>query len=302
MLVLLIGYPVALGLVGYTAVDRVGPLGLAASTPGHTTLLVGSDSREGTDIGGGGGARTDTILLLHRMGLTGPSVLVSVPRDSYVPIPGHGSNKINAAYAFGGPALLAQTIEGATGIAVDSYVETDLASFPDIVDAVGGVELCPQEPIQDPLAGHLDIEAGCQTMDGQTALGYARTRQGPDGDLGRVQRQRELIAAIAAQAASPATLLNPLEAFPLARSAGSALAVDDGTGPIDLAQFGMGLLQTTGGDALSLTVPVGGLSRREGAGSVVDWDTEQADRLFSALLAGDEQTVREIAEAQPPAR
>ena len=300
VLLLLVAYPLALAVTAYLAMDRAGPLEASGvgDTPGQTVLLVGSDSREGTDIGGGGGARTDTIMLLHRPAGGAPTVLLSIPRDSAVEIPGHGENKINAAYALGGAPLLTRTVETATGIGVDSYVETDLARFPDIVDAVGGVELCPPEPIRDPKAGDLDIPAGCQEMDGRTALGYARTRAGPSGDLGRVERQRELIAAIAKEGASPETLLNPLSAFPLARSAGSALTVDDGTGPVDLGRFALAMRAVAGGDALTLTVPVAATDRRTPAGAVVDWDRERAEQLFEAMRTGDTETIRSLADAQ----
>jgi LCP family protein required for cell wall assembly len=299
VVLLLVAYPVALLVVGVRAVERVGPLPASAvpDTRGHTVLLVGSDSREGTDIGGGGGARTDTIMLLHRPPGRAPTVLLSIPRDSYVEIPGSGENKINASYAFGGPALLTQTVEQATGIHVDSYVETDLAGFPGIVDAVGGVVLCPPEPMVDPLAD-LDIPAGCQEMDGATALGYARTRAGPTGDLGRVQRQRELIAAIGKEAASPLTLANPFQAFPLASSAGGALAADDDTGLFDLARFALGMRAVAGGGAVTLTVPVADATRRTDAGIVVDWDAERANQVFDAIRTNDTESIRPIADEQ----
>jgi LCP family protein required for cell wall assembly len=299
LVLLLIAYPVALGVVGYQAVHKVGPLpeGTVTDGPGYTVLMVGSDSREGTEIGGGGGARTDTIMLLHRPSGGGPTVLLSVPRDSYVEIPGKGSNKINAAYAFGGPALLIRTIEQATGIGIDGYVETDLAHFPSIVDAVGGVEMCPAEPMQDPKAD-LDVPAGCQVMDGTTALGYARTRAGPRGDLGRVERQRELIAAISKEATKPTTLINPFQAFPLARSAGGALSVDDGTGPFDLARFALAMKAVSGGNALTLTVPVADATRRTDAGVVVDWNEEKAQQVFQSIQNDDTEAIRPIAEDQ----
>jgi LCP family protein required for cell wall assembly len=301
IVVLLVGYPLALGAVGYTSVNRIGSLGdpAVAGTPGHTILMVGSDSREGTDIGGGGGARTDTIMLLHRPSGGGPTVLVSIPRDSYVEIPGHGHNKINAAYAFGGPALLARTVERATGVGVDSFVETDLARFPEIVNAVGGVRLCPKQAIDDPKAA-LNIPAGCQQMDGATALGYARTRKGPTGDLGRVQRQRELISAIGKEAASPKTLVNPFQAFPLASSAGHALSVDDGTGPVDLARFALAMRAVSGSGAIELTVPIGGQARKSGAGAVVLWDEAKAQQLFDAIRSNDTEAIRPLAEEQAP--
>ena len=306
-----VAYPVLLGVTGYRAVDRFGALPESSlpDTPGRTVLLVGSDSREGlsrdqrVELSTGDdveGKRTDTIMLLHRPSGGGPTVLLSIPRDSYVDIPGHDSSKINAAYAWGGPALLAQTVEAATGLRVDGYAETGLSGFANVVDAVGGVTMCPENAIVDPLAG-LDIPAGCQEMGGPTALGYARTRhEDASGDLGRAQRQRELISAIAAKAASPATLVNPFRALPMARAGGGALTVDDDFGPFDLAGFARAMRAVSGDGAVSLTVPVADTTRRTNAGVVVDWDTEQAEAVFEALRSDDTEAVRAIAQAQLP--
>lgn len=309
LLLALVGYPLALGAVAYTSVTRVGelPASSVAATPGQTILLVGSDSREGltrdqmvelstgTDVEG---KRTDTIMLLHRPSGGGPTVLLSLPRDSYVDIPGHGKNKINAAYALGGPSLLVETVEGATGIHVDGYVETGLGGFANLVDAVGGVEMCPEKAIKDPKAG-LDIAAGCQTMGGATALGYARTRDfDANGDLGRAQRQRAIIGAVAKEAATPAVLLNPFRAFPLASAGGSALSVDDGFGPADLYGFVQGARAVASGSAISLNVPISSDSRRTKAGLVVDWDEEKATAVFQAIKDDDTASVAAYAAAE----
>ncbi|WP_218123476.1 LCP family protein [Quadrisphaera sp. DSM 44207] len=311
LLLAVVGYPLALGLVGLTSVDDSVELADSAleDTPGRTVLLVGSDSREdltaeqraelstGEDVEG---RRTDTIMLLHRPTGGGPTVLLSLPRDSYVAIPGHDDNKINAAYSLGGPALLAQTVEGATGLRVDGYAETGLGGFAALVDAVGGVEMCPEQAITDPKAG-LDIAAGCQEMDGATALGYARTRDfDPRGDLGRAERQRQLMAAIAARAASPATLLDPFRAFPMVGAAGGALTTDDATGPVDLARFALGMRAVASGDAVSLTVPVARADRRTSAGLVVDWDEESAAAVFDAIRDDETEPLRAVAAQQLP--
>lgn len=111
-------------------------------------------------------------MLLHTG--SGPNLLMSIPRDSLVPIPGHGTTKINAAYAFGGAKLLVKTIEQNTGIRIDQYVEIGLGGVVDIVDAVGGITICPTFDMRDRLAG-LNIKKGCQEADGVTALGYARS-------------------------------------------------------------------------------------------------------------------------------
>src|SRR5699024_5440928 len=132
--------------------------------PGTTYLLVGSDSREGlTDeqrrrlgTGGGEGGRTDTMMVLY-VPPDGRPALVSIPRDSYVPIPGHGKNKINAAYALGGPELLTQTVEQNTGVRIDHYVEIGFGGFVSIIDAIDGIEMCIPRDIQDDNS-HLDLK------------------------------------------------------------------------------------------------------------------------------------------------
>ncbi|MGB0102286.1 MAG: LCP family protein, partial [Nocardioides sp.] len=183
LLVLLwIVYLVAVPFYAWTDVEKVAfePKGARPDDqPGTTYLLVGSDSRAGLSAeerkrlgtGNASGQRTDTIMLLHTG--DGPNLLMSIPRDSLVEVPGYGTTKINAAYAFGGPKLLTKTIEDTTGIKVDQYVEIGLGGLAGVVDAVGGIEICPTQAMKDPLA-KLDIKKGCQEADGATALGYAR--------------------------------------------------------------------------------------------------------------------------------
>ena len=310
VLLLLVVYPVALLAVAWTSLNRTAALGDgAAATPGRTYLVVGSDSRAGLTAaqrkklrtGTAPGQRTDTILLLHVPSGGGPTVLMSVPRDSYVRIPGRGRNKINAAFALGGPKLLAQTVEENTGIQIDDYVEIGFAGFAGMVDAVGGVQICPKRAIDDRRAG-LDIPKGCQQADGATALGYARARYSdPRGDLGRVERQRELLASIVTKATSPTTLVNPLRTFPLARSGAGALTVDEGTGPLALARFLLGMRSSAGSSGVSLTVPVSGQATRGRAGSVVLWDQTKSAAVFDALKRDDTAAVKAYADEQKAA-
>jgi LCP family protein required for cell wall assembly len=184
--------------------------------PGTTYLLVGSDSRAGLSkeerkelgTGNASGQRTDTIMLLHTG--DGPNLLMSVPRDSIVEVPGHGTTKINAAYAFGGAKLLVKTLENETGIRIDEYVEIGLGGLAGVVDAVGGIEICPTQNMKDPLA-NLNIKKGCQEVDGATALGYARSRHTSGiGDIERVKHQREVVAAVGDKVVSPWTFINPV--------------------------------------------------------------------------------------------
>ncbi|BDB45741.1 hypothetical protein Mkiyose1665_46460 [Mycobacterium kiyosense] len=257
---------------------------------GTTWLLVGSDNRQdlsaaqqeelstGGDVGS---ARTDTILLVHLPGFGSatPTTLVSIPRDSYVPIPGHGRDKINAAFALGGAPLLAQTVEQATGLRLDHYAEVGFGGFAVLVDALGGVTVCPAEPIHDPLAG-LDLAAGCQQLDGRRALGYVRTRATPRADLDRMVHQRQFMSALLSRATSPAVWLNPWRWYSVPHAAAAALTVDRGVRAWDLAQLGWALR----GHPTALTVPIGEFTDN-GAGSVVVWNHDAARALFEAIAA-----------------
>ena len=131
--------------------------------------------------------------------------MVSIPRDSYVEIPDHGQDKINAAFAIGGASLLAQTVEQATGMRLDHYAEIGFDGFDQMVDAVGGVTMCLPEPISDPLAG-IELPAGCQELDGRNALGYVRSRATPRADLDRMINQRQSMSALIHRAPSPLVL------------------------------------------------------------------------------------------------
>ncbi|MDN6388014.1 MAG: LCP family protein, partial [Corynebacterium sp.] len=208
----------------------------------------------------------------------GKPTMVSIPRDSYVDVPGYGQDKINSAFSYGGPQLLQQTVEQATGMRMDHYMEIGFGGFGKIVDAVGGVELCPAEAIDDPMAG-LNVEAGCQEMDGPTALGYVRTRYtSANGDLDRVERQREFLSAVVSKVGSFGTLANPFRALPLINAFSEALTVDEGDHVWHLARLAFGMVR--GAD--QQTVPVGGFADTD-AGSVVLWDDEAAEELFSDM-------------------
>lgn len=290
LLVLLLGLLVWMD----TRLNRVDALtdydGRPAVTPGTDWLIVGSDSREGLSgerrrqlaTGDAAGRRTDTMMLLHLSRGGGSPTLVSLPRDSYVPIPGHGSNKLNAAYAFGGPKLLAHTVENVTGIRIDHYMEVGFDGFASTVDAVGGVRLCVDHAMHDPKAG-LDLRAGCQVLDSRKALGYVRTRASARGDLDRVERQRQFLGALIHKATSPGVLLNPFRSIRLALDGSDSIAVGNGDHLHHLVRFLFAMRALSGGDAVTTTVPVAGTGFAPGAGSVVRWDRPRALALFTAL-------------------
>ncbi len=253
-----------------------------AEQPGTTYLLVGSDSRRGLDasekkkLSAGGvadsGQRTDTIMLLHTG--SGPNLLLSVPRDSIVPIPGHGTTKINAAFALGGPRLLVRTIEQNTGIRVDHYVEIGFGGFVNAVDAVGGITICPSHNLNDRRSG-LHVKKGCQEVDGITALAFSRDRHSFKalGDVQRAANQRKVVGAIGHKVKSPWTFLNPVRYFNLNKAATTSIRISKGTGPIDLARFAMAM--SAGGK--NCTVPLRDLS--------VHWDRTRARELFDRVQA-----------------
>jgi LCP family protein required for cell wall assembly len=264
--------------------------GRPASGRGSTWLLVGSDSRQGLTVeqqqalatgGDTGNGRTDTMLLVHvpALGSRTPTTMVSIPRDSYVPIPGYGRGKINAAFAMGGAPLLAQTVEQATGLRLDHYAEVGFNGFAVLVDALGGVTVCPAEPMNDPLAG-IDLPAGCQKLDGRDALGYVRSRDTPRADLDRMVNQRQFMSAVLHRAASPAVWLNPWRWYSVAHAATGALTIDKGDHAWDMAWLGWALH----GSTTALTVPIGEFTGSD-VGAVVVWDHEKAARLFDALAA-----------------
>jgi len=287
VLVLWVVFLVAVPLIAWSRIGKVDatPRGSRpADQAGTTYLLVGSDSRAGLSrqqelqygTGKGEGRRTDTIMLLHTG--HGPNLLMSIPRDSLVPIPGHGTTKINAAFAYGGPRLLVRTIEQDTGIRVDDYVEIGFAGFVGVVDAVGGIRICPSSPMHDPLA-KLDISKGCQHVDGRVALGYARSRHTSGlGDIDRARHQREVVSAVGHAAVSPWSVLNPVRYTRLALAGADSLRVGEDTGMLATLRFAWAMTRVNGRSGLTCGVPISDLA--------VHWDAERSERLFR-LIAQD---------------
>ena len=295
LLWVLVGFLVyAAALVGYFAinVDKIDamPAQQIADTAGSNYLLVGSDGREELTrkeqrrlhTGNTDGQRTDTIMLLH-VPTIGTPTLISIPRDSWVPIPGNGSGKINSAYAIGGPPLLIQTVEDTTGVHIDHYVEIGMLGVADIADSLGGVTLCPKDNYDDQNSG-LNVKAGCQEMDGPTALAYVRMRYAdPKGDIGRAERQQEYVKAVAAKTANPLTFLNPLKMFSVDRAAASSLTVDEGTGVIADGRMALALGMISAGLGEQTTVPIESDSYWVDGQQAVKWDTPKALEMFAGI-------------------
>ena len=297
---------VAVPIYAWSRIERVDdePSGeRPANQPGTTFLLVGSDSREGLTkaerkkLGTGSteGQRTDTIMIVS-IPPGGKPALISVPRDSYVPIPDNGSNKINAAYAFGGPELLVQTVEENTGLRVDGYTEIGFGGFVNVIDALGGIEMCLPKAIKDK-DSRLDLPKGCQTLGGTDALGYVRMRKAdPLGDLGRVQRQRQMLSAVAKEAASPLTVTNPVRYWSLATASADAVTIGQDTSFVEMARLAGAMRAISGGQGLTLTVPVANPDAATPVGSAVLWDEEDAAAVFDAVARGDTSDLEKFVE------
>ncbi|MGX1804741.1 LCP family glycopolymer transferase [Nocardia sp. NPDC055321] len=289
LLLVILLLPIGVGFYVENHLARIDALtnytGRPTNTPGTNWLLVGSDSRSGltteqeSELATGGevgSERTDTIILVH-VPESGEPTLVSLPRDSYVTIPGYGKDKLNSAFSFGGPTLLVETVEGATGIRIDHYAQIGFGGFADIVDAVGGIEMCLDDAIEDPLAG-LSLPAGCQTLNGAEALGFVRTRATPRADLDRMLNQRKFLSALLKKAASPGTLINPFRSWPLIQGLTKALKVDTSDHVWNLASLGRALA----GEPVATTVPISGFDDTD-VGNVLLWDKARASRFFEAI-------------------
>ena len=288
---------VATPVIAWLRIDRVDatPEATVPSSSGSTYLLVGNDGRgdlspeEQARLGTGSdaGQRTDSIILVHVPSGDGPRALISIPRDSFLPIPGHGENKVNASFALGGPELLVETLEQRTGLRIDGYAEIGFAGFAGVVDSLGGVEICVPFPMDDPRA-NINLAEGCQVLDGPNALGYVRARYSdPRGDLGRAERQRQFLGAIMDRAATPQTVLIPWRWWGFTQAASDGMAIGDETSMVDMVQILLTMRGVSSGQTLSLEAPVANMNAQTSAGSAVLWDDAAADRLFQQLRDGE---------------
>jgi LCP family protein required for cell wall assembly len=251
-------------------------------------LLVGSDTREGADpddpdYGGIGsdtettGKRSDTIMIMHVDHDAGRASLVSLPRDLWVPIDGGKSNRINSAFSKG-PDVLVTTIQQALGIPINHYVEVDFQGFKKLVDAIGGVETCFDYATRDKNTGLAIPGPGCVNLDGVQALAYARSRhfqqfkdgkwqEDPTSDIGRTQRQQQLIAD-AAKALLDKVAANPLAMNSVLDAAIASVQVDPQT---DILKAAKQLQPLANGGFDRYTLPVKG--KTVGDAAVLELDT-----------------------------
>ncbi len=188
-------------------------------------VILGSDARAGE------ASRSDTIMV------AGTNGLLAVPRDTLVEVPGVGQDKINVAFAFGGPELAVETLEGFTELPIGNYVVLNFGGVEEIVNALGGITVNVEEPIETEQDGEFfSIPAGIQELTGDEALAYVRYRGGPTADIGRIGRQQRFLAALAGEVSSPENL---------PRLPGTARAirrnVETNMGPFEAARFAIRL-------------------------------------------------------------
>ena len=269
-------------------------------------LVVGSDTREGLtaaelkllrvgSVKSAAGARSDTMMLVHISKSRDKAVVVSLPRDSLVTIPAHTGldgktqigeqqAKLNAAFAWGGAPLLIQTLEKKMNLRIDHYVEVNFAGFKNVVDALGGIQVCTKKAINDPKS-HLVLAPGIHTLNGIESLKYVRTRDFDGmGDLGRMQRQQQFVSAVFRKATSSGVLLNPFKVKNLISAVFSTIKTDETLNQGDIVTLTKQIRNLTPGKMRTLTVPLGNSNGYvSGLGSVVIWHPTLAPELFDRL-------------------
>jgi LCP family protein required for cell wall assembly len=264
--------------------DKVGPqldAGPYPLTGANTILVLGSDARTKrlAEPGSGGPSRSDSIMLLRIGG--GANASLSIPRDTVVPIPGHGTGKINAAYAFGGPALATQTVKEWLGIEINHVVDVSFENFPQLIDALGGVTYkggCVHSEINGGRRNGgttLRLKRGETELNGRQALALARTRKNlcnpSEDDLTRARRQQQLVAAMKDKVTSFETFIR----LPWVSWAAPQAIRSDMAGPTLLGVVGASLFSGDGEQRIlkpsgTATLPDGG------AGLTVDDATKRA--------------------------
>ncbi|MBO3745107.1 LCP family protein [Streptosporangiaceae bacterium NEAU-GS5] len=270
-------------------------------------LVVGIDKRDNLTrrqqnqlhLGREVGQRTDTMMVVHLSEDHKQVTVVSLPRDTWIDIPGKGTHKINSAYQFGGAKLAVRTVQQATGLQINHYVEVNVLGFIGVVDSLGGVTVCTPVPINDPKT-KLVMQPGTHELNGVNALAYSRTRATARSDLDRIDRQQQVISALLHQALSAGTLANPAKLGALVNATLGSLTVDD-----DLKKNLLGLAtqlkDVSTDDVAFATVPLANVNYTTPTGeSAVLWDKDAARDLFRRI-GSDQPLTKPVVSASPKA-
>ena len=271
----------------------------ANQKPATNILLLGSDSR----ISAGdpsqweaGAQRTDAIMIVQVSGDRQEVSVVSIPRDTWVEVPGYGQAKINAAYSYGGPSLTIQTVEQLTGVHIDHFVIADFESFEALTDEIGGVVIDLKTP---QTLADTQFPAGAQRLNGAQALAYTRERKSlPGGDFDRINRQQSWMRAIVSQVLHGGVLTDPTKLYGFLSAVTQTMAVDEGFTIDEMQSLAIDLRGLRSRNINFLTIPTAGTGTSEDGQSIVVRD-EAADTPLYGALATD--TVQEYLEAHPDA-
>ncbi|MFC6287681.1 LCP family protein [Nocardioides sp. GCM10027113] len=271
-------------------------------------LLMGTDLRSDDPSTGTaaevepwvpGAQRTDTIMILHVDGDRQGASLISIPRDAWVSVPGHGRQKINAAFSLAGPDLAVHTVEQLTGVRIDHLAVVDWMGFQALIDTVGGIRVDVAETVEDPLRDVLWVE-GRQTLDGPLALLYVRQRYGlPGGDLDRVRRQQAVMRALADESVSVLRSLNPKGIYDLLDTLTRHVTVDSGWSIEEMRDLLVDLRSLRVSSIDFFTAPVAGFGtergqsvvRLDGAGNAALWESVRDDRVAEWLKSSRADTL-----------
>ncbi|WP_436778315.1 LCP family protein [Yinghuangia sp. YIM S09857] len=260
---------------------------------GLNFVLVGLDSRSDMPTTGRdakaplwqeGAQRSDATMLLHLSADRSQAYIVSIPRDSWVTVPGRGDAKINAAFSWGGPPLLIDTVQRLTDVRVDHFAAIDWEGFKKLTDALGGVDIVVDEEIPPGEDGRA-WPVGKHHMDGAEALAYVRERKGlPRGDLDRVERQQEFMRAVMQKLLAGGLLDDPLDLPDLLDALTASISVDDRMSNGDLRDLVWGLRNLRGDDVKFMTAPISELRNIAGQDAAV-LAPEQSEFLWENLRA-----------------
>lgn len=250
---------------------------------GTNYLLIGSDARPGETS-----SRADVIQLVHVDEGGGAVWMVHFPRDLYVDIPGHGKDKINAAYAFGESPLLVRTVQDLVGVKIDHVAKTDFEGFKQLTDAVGGVRVYATEASSETGNGNTTITEGYNDLDGEQALGFVRERyQLSEGDISRGERQQAWLRAIMDKTLDPAVLLNPRRLGKVIDAGTQNTVVDNGLTGGEIRRQALAMRGVRGDDIHFVTAPWDGFGTTSGGASIVNLDEAGMSRLSDALRSDD---------------
>jgi LCP family protein required for cell wall assembly len=247
-------------------------------------LLIGSDSY-GSNVANG---RSDVIILVHISSDHKKVYLVHFPRDMYVEVPGHGKDKINAAYAYGGPQLLVRTLQMLVDVPIDHMVVIGFEGFKAMTDAVGGVDVYAEEASTESGTIHVSMNH----LDGEAALGFVRERhQLSKGDISRGRRQQAFIKALMLKTLSKKTLSNPARFAKFVDAATHNLTVDNAFSVADIYSQALAMRNLRSQDIVFITAPITGFGRSPQGASIDIVDEAQMARLSTALRTDDMSSI-----------